>query len=116
MYLDAKAIKNNLTLDKVTKVVMSLGSQDPKTDSQGNLIFQSVCHGSDSWKLYYYHEGDESKGYKGRLFHCYSGCSESFDIVELVIRAMRCQGVNYTWYKALRYVATTADLLIESNA
>ena len=65
MYLDKDAILNSLTKDDVIQIVTSLGSSYPKTDSNGDLIFQSVCHGSDSWKLYYYHEPNEEKGYKG---------------------------------------------------
>ena len=51
MYLDKDAILNSLTKDDVIQIVTSLGSSYPKTDSNGDLIFQSVCHGSDSWKL-----------------------------------------------------------------
>ena len=66
MYLNKDAILNSLTKDDVTKIVINLGSAPPKLDSNGDLIFQSVCHGSQSWKLYYYHEPNEEKGYKGK--------------------------------------------------
>lgn len=116
MYLNKDAILNSLTKDDVIKIVTSLGSAPPKSDSGGNLIFQSVCHGSNSWKLYYYHEADEQKGYKGRTFHCYSHCSDSFNIVELVIRANRVKGKTVTWYKALRYVGQITNKLITSDS
>lgn len=115
MYLDKKAILESLTKEDVEKVVVALGSQPPKHDSNGNLIFQSVCHGSDSWKLYYYHESDETKNYKGRTFHCYSHCSDSFSIIELVIRAKRAQGVTITWYKALYFVAQITGKVISTS-
>lgn len=115
-YLDKKAIMDALTKDDVIKVVKSLGSQTPKKGASGELIFQSVCHGSDSWKLYYYHEGNESKGYKGKTFHCYSRCSESFSIIELVIRAKRNQGVTMTWFKSLYYIAKVTDKIIEKDS
>lgn len=118
MYLDKDAILNSLTKDDVIKVVTSLGSEYPKTDNSGNLVFQSICHNqpnlSNSWKLYYYHE--PSGEYKGRTFHCYSKCSDSFNIVELVIRAKRVQGFTLTWYKSLHYIATVTGKIITSSA
>lgn len=116
MYLNKDAILNSLTKDDITKIVVSLGSSNPKIDSNGDLIFQSVCHGSDSWKLYYYHEPNPEKDYKGRTFHCYSGCSDSFNVVELVIRANRVKGRTITWYKALKYIGELTDKLATANA
>ena len=50
MYLDKDAILNSLTKEDIIKIVMNLGSAYPKSDSNSDLIFQSVCHGSDTWK------------------------------------------------------------------
>lgn len=106
--LDKDKILDSLTEDDIIKVVMSLGSQEPKRDNQGNLIFQTICHnkpGADaSWKLYYYKPDEE---HKRGLFHCYTGCSDSFDILELILRAKRTQGSNFTFYKAVTYLAIT---------
>ena len=75
-----KAIKENLTLDQIdTYLCNALGSDGYKTDSNGNHIFQTVCHGGDSYKLYYYPESYS--------FHCYTHCGESFDIFDLTLRA-----------------------------
>lgn len=115
MYLDKDAILKSLTKEDIIKIVTHLGSETPKIDSSGNLIFQTICHGSDSWKLYYYHEADDAKGYRGRTFHCYSGCSESFNVVELVIRANRAIGKTVTWYKALRYIAQLTNKTVIKN-
>lgn len=103
MYLDKKTILESLTKEDIIKIVTALGSKPPRVGGNGELIFQTVCHGSDSYKLYYYH--DPSGDYKGRRFHCYTKCGDSFDIVELVIRAKRSQGKTITWYKALYYIA-----------
>lgn len=116
MYLNKDVILNSLTKDDIIKVVTTLGSLPPKTDNNNGLIFQSVCHGSKSWKLYYYHEPDIEKGYKGRTFHCYSKCSDSFNIVELVIRANRVKGKTITWYKALRYIGQLTNKLVTTSA
>lgn len=45
MYLDKDAILNSLTKEDIIKIVTYFGSSYPKTDSNGDLIFQSVCHG-----------------------------------------------------------------------
>lgn len=102
-YYDKNAILKALTKEQVIKIVTDLGSKGYRTDSSGNLIFQTICHGGDSYKLYYYHEPTDQ--YSGRTFHCYTSCSESFSIFELVIRAKRVQGITYTWYQAVSYIA-----------
>ena len=118
MYLDKDAILNSLTKEDIKKIVTSLGSAEPKTDSNNDLIFQTICHNppdpSNSYKLYYYHESNGK--YSGKTFHCYSGCSESFGVVELVIRANRAQGHTITWYKALRYIGQVTGKLHSLNA
>ena len=44
----------NLTEEEVITVLTTLGSAKPNRDKDNNLVFQSVCHGSQSWKLCYY--------------------------------------------------------------
>lgn len=113
MYLDKETILSSLTKEDVIKICMALGSSYPKQDNNGNLIFQSICHGSDSWKLYYYCTDID---YKKHIFHCYSRCSDSFNIVELVIRANRTQGKTITWYKALYYIAKTTGKIFTGES
>ena len=113
MYLDKELILSSLTKEDVIKICMALGSSYPKQDNNGNLIFQSICHGSDSWKLYYYCTDTD---YKKHIFHCYSRCSDSFNIVELVIRANRTQGKTITWYKALYYIAKTTGKIFTGES
>lgn len=113
MYLDKELILSSLTKEDIIKICMALGSSYPKQDNNGNLIFQSICHGSDSWKLYYYCTDID---YKKHIFHCYSRCSDSFNIVELVIRANRTQGKTITWYKALYYIAKTTGKIFTGES
>lgn len=106
-YLDKNYILSTLTEDDVIKICKELGSVNYKKDSQGNLCFStSICHGGDSpYKLIYYaHPKEEYGNRKYGCFHCYT-CGDTYDIVELVIRAMRQQRKTYTWYKALRWIA-----------
>lgn len=113
MYINKDKVMELLTKKDVEKIVMELGSAAPKEDKDGNLIFQSVCHGSESWKLYYYHEA--TSDYPGKIFHCYSRCSESFSVIELVIRANRCRGKNVSFYQALAYIAQSVGYDVVSQ-
>lgn len=106
-YLNKDYILDSLTVDDVIKICEKLGSPSYKLDNQGNPCFNTcICHGGDSpYKLIYYHKpGEEYTGRKHGLLKCYT-CGDSYDIVELVIRAFRQQGKTYTWYKALRWIA-----------
>jgi hypothetical protein len=55
-------------------------------------MFQTICHFGDSHKLYYYEES--------KMFHCYTSCSESMDVYELV-----CRNKKITFPQAVQYVA-----------
>lgn len=108
-YLDKDVIVELMTKEDVINILVDLGAPQPKELPDGSLLVQSICHGSNSHKLYYYHE---AKGdYPAKVFHCYSRCGDTFGIFELVIRAKRAQGVNLRFYQALVYVATLCDKL-----
>lgn len=92
MLIDKDKLKNSLTEDDIRKILKDLGSAEPKKDNQNNLIFTTVCHGGDSHKLYYYIDT--------KSFHCYTHCSDTFDIYELVVRSK-----EISFPKAVQYVA-----------
>jgi len=93
MALDKDKIKESLTPQEIKEILNDLGSKDP---IQGNQ-YQTVCHGGNKHKLYYY---DESK-----MFHCYTDCGCNFDVFELVIQAKKNQGRSLTFPEAVYYVA-----------
>ena len=105
MYLDKNKIMDSLTKEDVIKVVMALGSEAPRHGQQGELVFQTVCHNAENghYKLYYYHEPTDK--YPGKMFHCYTNCGDSFNIIELIIRAHRAKNRKITFFKALNYLA-----------
>lgn len=89
--MTALELKAKITVDDVIKICCDLqGDPEHFFDNEGHPIFSTaLCHGGDSWKLYYYPETG--------LFHCYT-CSSSYDIIELVCRAKKCdfvQAMNY---------------------
>ncbi|WP_299831638.1 hypothetical protein [uncultured Metabacillus sp.] len=96
MRYDKDKLKESLTIEEIKLILYNLGSKEPREDNQGNPMFQTVCHHGDSHKLYYYHDT--------KLFHCYTHCSESFNIFDLV---MRNKKVSFP--QAVRYVAETTN-------
>lgn len=81
--MNASELKKLLTPEDIANLVTKgLGSEDYLVDASGNLIFQTVCHnapGEGKYKLYYYIDS--------QMFHCFTECSSSFDIFELVQKA-----------------------------
>lgn len=92
MQLDKDRIKNSLTEEDIHMILKDLGSDEPRKDMNGNLIFSTVCHHGNSHKLYYYSES--------QMFHCYTHCSDTFDIYSLVVKS---KGILFP--EALRYIA-----------
>ena len=82
---DKDSIKQSLTLEQVSEVVIALGAEPPHV--KGNMFMaETICHnmpGEGSLKLYYY---DNTK-----LFKCYTDCGEYFDVFQLVQKAMLLQ-------------------------
>jgi hypothetical protein len=99
LQLDKDKIKESLTEEEIHKILKELGSKDP---IQGNQ-YQTVCHGGHKHKLYYYHDT--------KSFHCYTDCSDTFDIYELVIKSKRQQGYNFSLPQAIQYIATLTGKL-----
>lgn len=100
MRYDKEQIKNSLTIDDIHKILKELGSSEPKYDKDGNPVYQTVCHNHSGGKhkLYYYEESKQ--------FHCYTDCSESFDIFDLV---MKNKSISFA--KAIEYVVRTTGKL-----
>lgn len=72
----SNSIKKDFSSEEAIKVLTALGSNGYRTGSNGELLFQTVCHHGDSYKLYWYPES--------KMFHCYV-CGESFDMYKLVM-------------------------------
>ncbi|MGI6168443.1 MAG: hypothetical protein ACOYI4_01840 [Christensenellales bacterium] len=101
--LDKEKIKQELDEQDVRLILKDLGSNDPKTDKNGDLIFETVCHNSKggSYKLYYYKDS--------KLFKCYTGCQDTFDIYELVRRSKLQKNIKIGFYECIKYVASLTN-------
>lgn len=100
MRFDATELKENLTLEDVKKLLHELGANELIDEvSKGRIITNTVCHNdhSGSLKLYYYIESHS--------FYCYTGCSCSFDIYELVRRVYQLRGIEMHFGSLVNWVA-----------
>ena len=93
-------IKERLTVDMVFDIVQEFGG-DPHMTSFG-FISATICHnppGEGSHKLYYYENT--------KLFKCYTGCDEYFDLFELLMKIKLLAQPNSDWglYNSVCWVA-----------
>lgn len=72
--LSCSDIRETLEPEDIFALLVFLKA-DPRMES-GCIVSRTVCHQGDSHKLYYYLDS--------HLFHCYTDCSESFDVFTLV--------------------------------
>ena len=54
--LDIQSIKSQINADNIIDLMDSLGA-DYNFASSHEIHFRSICHGSDSYKLYWYDDG-----------------------------------------------------------
>lgn len=99
-FYDKDELKEQLELENIYDLIVELGGE-PEYCSFG-LISQTICHNlpnEGSRKLYYYENT--------KLFKCYTDCDDTFDIFELIVKAMKIQK-NLKWelYDAMCYIAS----------
>lgn len=87
-------LNDSLTPERIIQLVLNLGA-DRYEEKNDCIIFPSICHNLNSedanMKLYYYKAN--------KLFHCYSGCGESFNIFGLFERRYNLLGIEYNFYQ-----------------
>lgn len=101
--LDRRALKEAFSKENISELLKQLGSSPPIT-SYNSLIFDTVCHnpaGCGSKKLYYYLDT--------RLFKCYTGCSESFDIFELIKRSLRQKNIDLSFNQCVQWATNNTE-------
>ncbi len=96
---EIQKIKESLSEEDIVSIVtQGLGSNGNEYDSQGNLIFQTVCHNSDGggkYKLYYYPETQN--------FYCYTEDGHIGDIFALVKLSKGFDNFSDAWYYVLNF-------------
>lgn len=103
MKINLQELRESLTEQHIIDIVTKLGA-DRYEDKGNTLIFPTICHNpldqDASMKLYYYKES--------HMFHCYTECSENFDIFDLIKRVKEINRENYNFYET---VCAIADLV-----
>ena len=98
-------IKEQIGVEQMFDLLLTLGA-DPII--KGDFIMcRTICHGGSSHKLYYY---DNTK-----LFRCYTECSDTFDIFQLVVKLNSTDGRNYPLPKAIDYVCNYFNIEQENQ-
>lgn len=95
-------LKNSLTPNDIIKFMAHLGAQTYR-DTNDYIVFPTICHNADvsqaSMKLYYYKSN--------KLFHCYTDCSESFDIWGLIRRYTKTRNITpIPWHQYIDLLVT----------
>lgn len=88
--IDRDELLELITTKDVVEILTSLGSKQPIVDSQGNMYFQTICHGGDKQKLHFFPDS--------KLFMCYTNCG-SMSLYDLLININ-----NWTFYEAFSYL------------
>lgn len=101
---DAGTIVTNLTIDQVALFLRSLGVEELDVHDD-YIVCPTICHNpideAESMKLYYY---DKTKN-----FHCYTQCSENFNIISLYQKYMSINHQDVTYDEALYYIRQFAE-------
>lgn len=76
--LSSKDIMELLSWEDIQKLMHYMGADEKKTSKDNELLFRSICHHSNSFKLYFYKDS--------KFFHCKSCCGSMslFDVVSSV--------------------------------
>lgn len=95
-------------MDKVVLFLKSLGVENIERHPD-HLVCPTICHNpideAESMKLYYY---DKTKN-----FHCYTECSENFNIIVLYQKYMAINHQEVSYDEALYYIRQFID--VEEN-
>ena len=105
---DKQKVKEQLTLENVFELASDLGGDPQYTDF--GIMCSTICHnmpGVGSRKLYYYTNSG--------LWTCYTGCGESFDSFQLVMKAFQVQkSKELDLNDAIRFVASKFNIAGEA--
>lgn len=98
--INAQHIKELITSEDIKNILAEYKAY-PFSENEETIIFPTICHNlhpeDGSPKLYYYKNS--------KMFYCFTQCSKSFDIFELIITREHLQGnKNFSFIDALYYI------------
>ena len=73
--ISSRELIDSLSWKDIQKLMLHIGADEKKTSKDNELLFRSICHHSDSFKLYFYKDS--------KFFHCKSCCGSMslFDVI-----------------------------------
>lgn len=99
MKIDLKKLQFSLTSEQIINLVQALGA-DRYIEKSDLIIFPTICHNEDvsdaSMKLYYYKNDHR--------FHCYTECSDTFNIYELINRVFSLKQSEVSFSQILEWL------------
>ena len=98
-------IKEQIGLEQMFDLLLTLGA-DPVL-REDYIVCRTICHGGSSHKLYYYENT--------RLFRCYTECSDTFDVFELVVKLNSTDGREYPLPAAIDYICNYFNIEQENQ-
>lgn len=92
-----------MTLDKILDYLKTLIDEERIVEKKDYFILPTICHNLDpdsaQHKLYLYKNEDTTP-----LFHCYTECSETFNIYQFVQKYFNLRGENLSYRDAFKKV------------
>lgn len=73
--INSKEVIESLSWEDIQKIMHHMGADEKRSSKDNELLFRSICHHSNSFKLYFYKDS--------KFFHCKSCCGSMslFDVV-----------------------------------
>lgn len=99
--MDANYIKSILSVDNVIGILSELDA-DYNFQSSSEVHFKSICHNSQSYKLYYYNNS--------KIFYCHR-CGERWDIFGIVSKIR-----GYDFVTSIKFVCDISHIDINIQA
>lgn len=106
--IDIESIKSQLASDDIIELMQSLDA-DFNYAGQDSIHFRSICHNSDSYKLYWYEDGGD-----GGRFYCHRD-NQSWDIFGLIQHIRHCNFMDAVAY-VCSTLGTQADELTQDDS
>lgn len=75
--MDCKELMDNITTEDVIEILYEMGTDYKGNPDNKSIQFQCVCHGDESYKLWYYTED--------KMFYCYKDCG-SMSLFDLLMK------------------------------
>lgn len=99
--MDREELLELITTEDVIQILKDLGSEEYKKDNKGNIYFLTVCHGGDSFKLYYFIDS--------KLFKCFTCCG-SMSLYDVVMSAK-----NIEFKEAYKYICNFKNISVNNK-